>query len=311
MQKTKHQTRPIFSRKQCQQLADKCCAATSLDDAAAIVEATAAKMPAYTLVSVPTTGKRRRRRNNWQRDLLTLAKAFRSTRPLCKIFTEGNSKLPFYSFSTLPGLTCPGAGDCIEWCYSFTAWRYPGAFCRQLQNTLLIKFAPRVVQNAFESLPNEITLRLYVDGDIDSIQTLAFWFRLLSIRTDITAYGYSKSWEVFDAWDQQNLPWPANYRLNLSSGSRYGADLRAKLEQLPITRGQFVAVSTDETHIKGFARFNDSSYHNDVRNVARREHNTSRVFSCPGKCGECLPSGEHACGADSMRGVLIAIAEHN
>ena len=38
---------------------------------------------------------------------------------------NGNIKLPFAAFSTLPQVTCAGAGDCLNWCYSFKAWRYP------------------------------------------------------------------------------------------------------------------------------------------------------------------------------------------
>ena len=53
----------------------------------------------------------------------------------------GNSKLPFLSWSTLPGVNCPGAGDCwldgTGFCYSPKSWRYPAAFARQLQNTIL------------------------------------------------------------------------------------------------------------------------------------------------------------------------------
>ena len=52
------------------------------------------------------------------------------------VFTTGNVKLPFLSFSTLPGVTCPGASSCLDYCYSFKAWRQPAAFFRQVQNTL-------------------------------------------------------------------------------------------------------------------------------------------------------------------------------
>lgn len=60
----------------------------------------------------------------------------------------GNSKLPYIAYSELPMSTCPGAGACgvyskdnstgsvVGWCYSFKAWRYPGAFTRQFMNTL-------------------------------------------------------------------------------------------------------------------------------------------------------------------------------
>ena len=61
---------------------------------------------------------------------------------------NGNSKLPYIAYSELPMSTCPGAGACgvtkkdassgsvVGWCYSFKAWRYPGAFKRQWLNTL-------------------------------------------------------------------------------------------------------------------------------------------------------------------------------
>jgi len=54
--------------------------------------------------------------------------------PFSIFASGGNSKLPFVSFSTIPGATCPGAGECLDFCYSFKAWRYPAAFFRQLQN---------------------------------------------------------------------------------------------------------------------------------------------------------------------------------
>lgn len=83
--------------------------------------------------------------SHWKRDLLSLARAFLALgkgkiapkwRTPFKVFKlKGNTKLPFATFSTLPIVTCPGAGECADWCYSFTAWRYPAAFARQLQNT--------------------------------------------------------------------------------------------------------------------------------------------------------------------------------
>ena len=126
---------------------------------------------------------------------------------------DGNKKLPFVAFSTLPGVTCPGAGEClgdptgenggkIGWCYSFRAWRYPAAFYRQCQNTLLVKMQHfDLVDEFIDSIPKDSTVRLYVDGDIDSIETMAFWFSLCQERPDLKIYGYSKSWEIFLAWN--------------------------------------------------------------------------------------------------------------
>jgi hypothetical protein len=56
---------------------------------------------------------------------------------------KGNKKLPFAAYSELPMATCQGAGKCAVffgghrgYCYSFKAWRYPGAYARQFLNTL-------------------------------------------------------------------------------------------------------------------------------------------------------------------------------
>ena len=89
-------------------------------------------------LSCCVTQSRNPRRSQAQR-LRKLAAGLRESRTAFNVFTEGNSKLPFYSWSTLPQWTCPGAGDCLRFCYSFRAWRYPAAFCRQLQNTLLLR----------------------------------------------------------------------------------------------------------------------------------------------------------------------------
>ena len=168
------------------------------------------------------------------------------------IFAKGNSKLPFYAFSALPLVSCPGMGACAKFCYSLRAWRYPAPFFRQLQNLLLIKQAPETIARAFHKLPVAATLRLYVDGDIDSGETLAFWFGLLRERGDVAAYGYSKSWHVFLKFHADNGPasFPSNYRLNLSSGSRYGADIAKRMKTLPCVRGEFVAVPSAVKQLK-------------------------------------------------------------
>lgn len=61
---------------------------------------------------------------------------------------DGNNKLPFASFSVLPIVTCPGASECITYCYSLKAWRYPASFFRQVQNTLLLAHNRDVIAQA-------------------------------------------------------------------------------------------------------------------------------------------------------------------
>lgn len=213
------------------------------------------------------------------------------------VFARGNSKLPFFAFSTLPFFTCPGMGNCEKWCYSVKAWRYPAAFFRQLQNTLLVWFQLETLAASFQALPYGVTVRLYVDGDIDSARTLAFWFRMLISRPDVKAYGYSKSWDLFLA--HRGKTFPANYILNISSGSRYDGDAakRAAMLALPITRGAFEAVQNAV----------------DVR--ADFKANGKRVFICPGKCGTCITKTTadpttHACGSRRFQNVTVLIDIH-
>lgn len=222
------------------------------------------------------------------------------------IFAKGNSKLPFYAFSNLPIVNCPGAGECAKWCYSLKAWRYPAAFFRQLQNTLLVKLQHKAIQDAWNKLPEGCDVRLYVDGDFDSIQTLEFWFGLMNQRPDLKVYGYSKSWMLFLNYNESGKEFPKNYVLNLSSGSKYKAEIKEQMEELPIVRGNFSAL---DVPAKIRAKYEAMM----LREVAKQT-GVRKVFTCPGKCGECMlikGKNVHACGAKNlMQGVNIVIATH-
>lgn len=221
------------------------------------------------------------------------------------VFVKGNSKLPFHAFSTLPVVACPGAGDCVNWCYSLRAWRTPGAFFRQLQNTVLLRFAPSVINIAFFSLPNNATLRLYVDGDFDSASALSMWMSLLHKRPDISAYGYSKSWELL--LDYNGL-WPKNYRLNVSSGSKYGDDIKRQILALTITRGEFIAVPIDIPKMINNIKYQSPIYKHATRTSAKSQ-GIERAFLCPGQCGTCTKS-IHACGSELFTDIPIVIGIH-
>ena len=275
------------------------------------------------------------------------------------IFAEGNSKLPYAAFSALPGVTCPGAGLCLKsssggrgWCYSFRAWRYPAAFFRQFNNTLLLRTTERAqIRDAFMRLAADakakgksVVVRLYVDGDIDSMRTLKFWMDLLHANPQVQAYGYSKSWDIFLEYDRVNKGrWPSNYALNLSSGSKWDKNdsMIRLMQDLPITRGAFVAVPIPKlanghkvpqnfvdatllneaqkevfargavpTNLKESVFRRNPRYTKEVQESARVHLPGRKVFVCPGKCGNCLPSGQHACGNMKFRGVPIAIGIH-
>ena len=223
-------------------------------------------------------------------------------KPNCTIFQKGNSKLPFYAFSAFPIVTCIGMGACGDWCYSLKAWRYPTAYFRQAYNTVMIREQSRHIAEAWHKLPKGATVRLYVDGDIDSTRTLAFWMELLRARPDVKAYGYSKSWPLFLAYAKANN-FPANYKLNLSGGSRYNGEYLQAMQRLDCVRGEFVAFKVPTKQ-----KENATRYRREVAHAAK-DAGHGKVFVCPGKCGECA-RGKHACGSDKFDGVTVAIGIH-
>ena len=227
--------------------------------------------------------------------------------PFAAIITRGNGKLPFLAFSALPGATCPGAGDCLSWCYSFKAWRYPAAFARQAQNTVLVHeqsaHVPAALDDLAHPLDGPVDFRLYVDGDFDSVETVAFWFGVLADRLHIIAYGYSKS--VCELLSFR-FAWPENYRLNLSSGHNASAEQIARLERSPGVRGYFVAVNLG----KGVkAADHGDKTHQALLRDTYMQATGRKAFPCPGKCGNCTPRG-HACGSSRFNGIDIIIAAH-
>lgn len=218
-----------------------------------------------------------------------------------KVFAKGNSKLPFYSFSVLPGVSCPGAGECLSFCYSPKAWRYPAAYFRQLQNTLLMRFNFREIMKAALCIPVNSTVRLYVDGDFANKSDINNWFHCMNEFPELSFYGYSKSLELIADYSRNNKL-PINYKLNLSSGHNASINTVEYIKTLPIYRGEFVAVNIGR-------KVRSKDYGTKPVNDAIRSKFTDRVFPCPGKCGNCTSVG-HACGSDKFSGKIIAIAVH-
>lgn len=212
------------------------------------------------------------------------------------VFQVGNSKLPFLSFSNLPVINCVGAGDCINYCYSLKAWRYPAAFFRQLQNTILMnefdiiesELKKVITSNKFKNVP-KIDFRLYVDGDFNTTEHLTNWMQLLKNNPRVNAYGYSKSLNVFQDLINSNYEFPTNYVLNLSNGGKFDY-LKPILQKESFVRGNFTAVrGTKKTIRKQFKK---------------------KVFLCPGLCGTCTSIG-HACGNnETFKNMEIIIPIH-
>ena len=296
---TKNAVNSTCNRATLRRLCSRIINAETLPETIAILERFANRLP----------GKRKR--GTWGYNAAKLLQAFKRDTVAFTIFAKGNGKLPFYAFSTLPEYTCPGAGDCLKWCYSFRAWRYPAAFFRQLQNTILLRFKPETIAAAFNALPNNREVRLYVDGDFESVERVAFWMELIDAKPQNRVYGYSKSWAQLLEYSLNGNAWPNNYTLNISSGSKWEEHIeyRAAVNALPITRGDFVALPIDGNGIpKGSARYDNAEYHKRVREALRAKYG-KRVISCPGKCGDC-GNARHHCGNDSLNQVVIGIGIH-
>jgi hypothetical protein len=243
----------------------------------------------------------------WQANFAKLADTFADQVPRFAIFAlGGNSKLPFVAFSTLPGVTCPGAGACIDFCYSYRAWRFPAAFARMVQNAWLMRFAPDVIAVAFATIAAKrvdgFDFRLYVDGDFSSGADVAFWMTMLKMTPNARAYGYSKSFAALLGFDVVGT-WPTNYMLNISSGHNASAGLLAAVKRLSIVRGEFIAVSIGR-------KVKSTDHGKPETNAAiRLAMGDTKVFPCPGACGACTGKG-HACGMPQMKHRVIAIAMH-
>ena len=242
------------------------------------------------------------------------------------LFMKGNAKLPFYSWSTLPGVNCPGAGSCFEsiggkisgWCYSFKAWRYPDAFARQLQNTIMergpvyrLQILKALDKIAGGSAGPLVPLRLYVDGDFPNLEVLKFWLDTLKQYPRIRAYGYSKSLDLFKQLNETGYTWPDNYWLNLSSGGKYERGPVADyVKKLPIYRGEFVAVDVPSEILKAWKK---QQLTREQSAQIRAQFPNEKIFICPGKCGECtaIQDNPHACGnGDKFQNMKIVIPVH-
>lgn len=259
------------------------------------------------------------KRGTWSHMSAKMIRFLQTGNPEFTVIAEGNSKLPFLAFSALPFVSCPGMGACSTFCYSIRAWRYPAAFFRQLQNTILLQTESgrATIADALDAELNRrkfrsmerVDFRLYVDGDFNDEKTMAFWFDLIAKQPRLAAYGYSKSFELFKAWSESGKAFPNNYVLNLSSGSKYDndTDMLAYMAKLPITRGKFIALPIVGKFSAANGDYATKEYRDAVRSAADKA-DIGKVFVCPGRCGTCTGKG-HACG-NSQLNVPIAIGLH-
>lgn len=233
------------------------------------------------------------------------------------VWTEGNAKLPFLSFSGLPGEgVCPGAGECLQFCYSFRSWRNTAPFMRQFQNSLLLDTVQgrRKIVNDLDAALNKrkfqkivkdgkhVDVRLYVDGDFRNTGEIRFWMRVLAERPHVRAYCYSKSLHLFKALSEQGFKFPPNFMLNLSTGGVHDG-LHDSMQALPFVRGRFAAGPVHASPLKL-----DKAQKRVLTTWAKQEYGGKAVV-CPGKCGDCTSAG-HICGLNTFKGYTVVIPKH-
>ena len=229
------------------------------------------------------------------------------------IIKKGNVKLgpKFFAFSSLPGEQfCQGAGDCLKACFSFKAWRYPAAFCRQAQNTILMQTDAGRELLAHEYLTiklprgqKTVEFRLFVDGDYRDADQAIFFFNLIGQRPEFKVYGYSKSFAAIIV-ASQFAKTPENYLLNLSGGHKYDKATETQFSKLPVVRGEFLMVG-EKTDLE----YGSPEYRDAARKAFAATGDTRKPFICPGKCFECTPGG-HACGSRKFEKIPIVILTH-
>lgn len=251
------------------------------------------------------------------------------------IFSCGNMKLPFWTWSKLPVVTCPGKGACSSICYSLKHLSQPAPCFTWAQNTLLAHFRRDIIAAAFSLLQAPTVLRIHVDGDFEDEGEVAFWMELLKTRpakfsksvqtAGVTSYVYSKSWLELIAYDEHGGTWPEHFFVNISSGSKWhnNPEIKRRVMSLPCVRGEFVII--DDASLPH--RLPGQKMTDEMRDVMAEQRAAivsqrmkamykKKFFVCQGKCAVCVetPKGSghfsHACGSAKFIGVTIGIGKH-
>ena len=197
--------------------------------------------------------------------------------------------------------------ECKIYCYSLKAFRYPGAFFRQCQNTILMKYNFNIISKSLNKYNDiaiknntNIDFRLYVDGDFSNENELINWMTLLKQCKNIKSYGYSKSKHLFLELHNKGFKYPSNYKLNLSNGSKFDF-LDNDLLKLDFVRGRFISYKFDKkVNVLQLTKEHKKEIRNNFKN---------KVFICPGLCNTCTNKG-HACGSDTFKNMDIIIPVH-
>jgi hypothetical protein len=107
-----------------------------------------------------------------------------------------NPKLgPIASFSTPPGVTCPGAS---EWCVTCYAKKYFRMY-KNVQTAYERNRQARTESDFVDTMIAKIKgpfFRIHVSGDFDSLEYIDQWITIAKARPDVAFWAYTRSWNV-------------------------------------------------------------------------------------------------------------------
>jgi len=126
-------------------------------------------------------------------------------------------------FNLPPIITCPGSGECEEYCYSWVKLhgKFPNvieARNRNYQHTLKLYFVDDMVDiltRLFEKYAYIKAVRLHESGDFYNLRYLKRWIRIASKFPSMTFYAYTKSIFV------QKATLPDNFVIWYSRGGKW------------------------------------------------------------------------------------------
>ncbi len=271
--------------------------------------------------------------NIYQDKLLPILKAANSSNPKeelyklfdgkgkinnISIFSDGNAKLKFLNFSTMPKVNCGGAGGCLSFCYSFKSLRNPNVVARWVANTILENHAFEILEDSLRwnlgrakyrvGLDQVVDFRLYNDGDFQSLDKMISWFDILNKFPQLQSYAYSKSLHLFknfiDEYGAENIP--SNFVLNLSSGVHpIYKPLKKVLAKYDFVRGEFIGIDLGK-------KVKPTELTKEQKQELRQKAYAmgfKKAFACGGICQSCTNQG-HACGMRKLKDVAIVTPIH-
>lgn len=135
-----------------------------------------------------------------------------------------NSSVMSYAFN-LPAIgTCPGAGDCKQFCFAFSEQkRYPSAMAHRARSWALSKSIDfiSVINAELKELTKRhgiggFAVRVHASGDFYSPRYARDWARIARANPLVQFYAYTKSIHIV-----RGVDWPTNFCLILSLGGRH------------------------------------------------------------------------------------------